>query len=82
MADKSGLSRPTVYAALPGLTDRKLVVEKRKLGASRLYAINVDNPLIQSVLTKDFERSRAAAEVESRARKQKAGRNPVPLRRA
>jgi DNA-binding GntR family transcriptional regulator len=82
MADKSELSRPTVYAALPELVKRGLVVETRKLGTSRLFALNTDNPLVQAVLSQDFEKARGAAEVEAQAAKQKRPRQAAARRRA
>lgn len=75
LAEKSGLSRPTVYAALPDLAARGLVVETRKLGTSRMFALNTANPLVQAVLSADFEKAAAAARAEPRTgRFVKAGR--------
>lgn len=59
LADKAGISRPTVYTVLGELQTRGLVRQTRTLGTSRLFALNTDNPLVQGVLTKDFS---AAAE--------------------
>lgn len=82
LAEKSELSRPTVYAALPELVKRGLVLETRKLGTSRLFALNSENPLVQAVLSQDFERARGAAEVEARVAKQKRPRRVAARRRA
>lgn len=82
LADKSSLSRPTVYAALPELVERSFVVETRKIGASRFFAINAENPLVQSVLAQDFERARGKAEVEVQAAKRNARRRTSVARRS
>jgi DNA-binding transcriptional ArsR family regulator len=81
MAEKSELSRPTVYAALPELMKRGLVVETRKLGTSRMFALNTESPLVQAVLSQDFEKARGAAEVEAHKAKQTRPRQGAARRR-
>jgi DNA-binding transcriptional ArsR family regulator len=53
MAEKSGISRPTVYDELPDLEETGLVVQTRKVGQSRLFKLNTGHPVVREVLTSD-----------------------------
>lgn len=53
MAEKSGVSRPSVYDELPPLRETGLVEKTREIGQSRLFKINTDNPVVREVLTSD-----------------------------
>ena len=53
MASKAGMTRQTVYKTLEGLLEVGMVVHTRHVGASRMYRLNVDHKVVQSVLQAD-----------------------------
>lgn len=54
LASKSGLTRATVYKVLEELVAVKMVSQPRDVGQSKMFAINMDHPVIQSVLRADM----------------------------
>lgn len=64
LGTRAGLSRPTVYGLTERLTREGLLVQTRTIGRSRLYRINLDHPLVRSLLRSDFRRASEAAEAE------------------
>lgn len=62
MAERAGMSRPTVYAQLEDLERTGLVRKTRTLGRSRLYAIAMDHPVVRAVLRSDLSAARDEAE--------------------
>lgn len=55
LAEKSGISRPTIYEELPELEETGLVKQARKVGQSRLFKLNTDHPVVREVLTSDIQ---------------------------
>ncbi len=60
MAVKSGSTRQTVYTALKGLVDKEMVHATRHVGQSAMYQINIQHPVVQSVLQADMIAARDA----------------------
>lgn len=53
MAEKSGVSRHSVYDELDDLQETGLVEKTREIGQSRLFKLNTDHPVVREVLTSD-----------------------------
>jgi predicted DNA-binding protein YlxM (UPF0122 family) len=64
IAEKAGVSRPTVYKIIKTLVDKQLVIKTRDQGNSSLYQLNTENKLVQVILKFDFEISSKVAEIE------------------
>jgi DNA-binding transcriptional ArsR family regulator len=64
IAEKSEVSRPTVYKIIKTLVDKKLVIKTRDQGNSSLYQLNTENKLVQVILKFDFEIASKVAEIE------------------
>ncbi len=62
MAERAGLSRPTVYALVDRLLSEGLLVHTRTVGRSRFYRINRANPVVLTPLRGDLAKARAAGE--------------------
>lgn len=58
LAEKAGLTRQTIYSVLADVEKVGLVHHTRNVGQSRMYAISMDHPVIQSVLKADMLASR------------------------
>ncbi|MFO1535129.1 MAG: winged helix-turn-helix domain-containing protein [Thermoplasmatota archaeon] len=58
IAQKSGITRQTVYGVLDDLEKVGMVRHTRDVGQSRMFAISMDHPIIQSVLQADMLASR------------------------
>lgn len=63
MASKSGLTRVTVYKTLEDLVKVKMVNQTRDVGQSKMFAINMDHAVIQSVLQADMMAARDGKKV-------------------
>ena len=50
VADKTGLSRTTVFNHWPELEKHKIVTETRRFGKTRLYTLNRKNKVVQKLL--------------------------------
>lgn len=53
MAEKSGISRRSVYDEFPELEETGLVKKTREIGQSRLFKLNTDHLVVREVLTSD-----------------------------
>lgn len=58
LASKSGLTRVTVYKTLEDLLKVKMVNQTRDVGQSKMFAIHMEHPVIQSVLKADMMAAR------------------------
>lgn len=54
LAAKSGLTRQTIYDALPALLGTGMVIQTRKVGQSQMYRLNTDHDVVRSVLSADM----------------------------
>lgn len=54
MAAKAGMTRTTAYKALGGLLQVGMVVHTRDIGQSRMYRLNTDHLVVQSILQADM----------------------------
>ncbi len=54
MAEKSGVSRPTIYQELGDLERTKMLVQTRTLGRSRLFKLNTGHPVVRDILVQDI----------------------------
>jgi DNA-binding transcriptional ArsR family regulator len=66
IAEKAGVSRPTVYKVINILLEKKLLVKTREQGNSSLYKLNTENKLVQVILKFDFEIASKIAEIEGK----------------
>jgi DNA-binding transcriptional ArsR family regulator len=66
IAEKAGVSRPTVYKIINILLEKKLLVKTRQQGNSSLYKLNTENKLVQVILKFDFEIASKIAEIEGK----------------
>lgn len=71
MAEKSGVSRQSIYNMLPDLERKGFIEQTRTLGQSRLFTLNTDHPVIQSILSTDLKEVRESLEREARERERK-----------
>lgn len=58
LAAKAGLTRVTVYKTLDGLVKVGMVRQTRDVGQSKMFAISMEHPVIQSVLKADMMAAR------------------------
>ena len=63
IASKSGLTRVTVYKTLDDLVRVKMVSQARVVGQSKMFSINMQHPVIQSVLQADMLAARDGKKV-------------------
>lgn len=54
IAEKSKVSRPSVYPALRALTRTGMVSQTRHVGQSRFFKINMQHGVVQEVLRSEF----------------------------
>lgn len=55
IADKSGISRTQLYRFWKSLEDFGLIVETRKIGATRLYKANTESPVMKRLESLSLE---------------------------
>jgi len=65
IANKSNVSRPTVYKVIEILLKKDLVIKTREQGNSPLFKLNLENKLVQLILKFDFEIAGRLAEIEN-----------------
>jgi len=58
MAEKSGVTRQTIYTLLDDLLKVGMLHRTRNVGQSPMYAINMEHPVTQSILQADMAASR------------------------
>jgi hypothetical protein len=68
IAEGGSVAYTTLMDIFPNLIKQKIVVETRKIGKSKLFKINLDSPIVKSLLAIDIKLSEAAiqkSEIES-----------------
>ena len=65
LAEKTGVSRPTLYRVLKNLMNANLVIITRRIGRSNLYQLNLKNKLVKCILRFDFEIAKIIADLEA-----------------
>ena len=74
LADKTKISRPTIYENLKKLTKNKMVIQTRISGKSRMYKLNTDNDIVRAMLKIDFDRASKVAEKLTEKEAKKRGK--------
>ena len=62
IAEGSNVAYTTLIDILPLLLKQEIVIETRKIGKSRLYKINLDNPIAKALFVIDIKLSEATIE--------------------
>jgi len=70
LAEYADVSRPTLYEIIPGLIEKGILIETRKVGRSKMYKLNTENDLVKTILKFDFELADKIAEMESESEKE------------
>lgn len=60
IAQGSNVAYTTLIDILPQLLKQGIIIETRKIGKSRLYKIDLDNPIAKAFFTIDIKLSEAA----------------------
>lgn len=60
IAEGSKVAYTTLMDLLPKLLEQDILVETRKIGKSRLYKINLDNPAVKALFAIDLKLSESA----------------------
>jgi hypothetical protein len=60
IAEGGSVAYTTLMDIFPNLIKQKIVVETRKIGKSKLFKINLDSPIVKSLLAIDIKLSEAA----------------------
>jgi hypothetical protein len=64
IAKGSKVAYTTLIDLLPGLLKQKIIIETRKIGKSKLFKINLDNPIVKALFAIDLKLSEAAVQKE------------------
>ena len=64
IAKGSKVAYTTLIEILPKLLKQEIIMETRKIGKSRLYKINLDNPIAKALFAIDMKLSEVAIEKE------------------
>lgn len=59
LAAKAGMTRQTAYKALDGLLGIGMVVQGRTVGQSKMYRLNMDHQVVQSIMAADMAQPEA-----------------------
>ena len=62
IAEGGSVAYTTLIEILPKLLEQGIIIETRKIGKSRLYRIDLDNPIAKAFFTIDMKLSEAAIE--------------------
>jgi hypothetical protein len=62
IAEGSNVAYTTLIDILPKLLEQGIIMETRKIGKSRLYKIDLDNPIAKALFVIDMKLSEAAIE--------------------
>ena len=62
IAEGSNVAYTTLIDILPKLLKQEIIMETRKIGKSRLYKINLDNPIAKALFVIDMKLSEVAIE--------------------
>lgn len=76
LAEKTGVSKPTIYKVIRNLLKEGLVVVNRKIGRTKLYKLNTRNEIVKTILKFEFEIAKRIADMEKK--KAKKYRRPSP----
>jgi len=60
IAQGSKVAYTTLIELLPLLLKQKIIIETRKIGKSKLYKLNLDNPIVKAFFAIDLKLSEAA----------------------
>ncbi len=74
LAEKTGVSKPTIYKVIRNLLKERLIVVSRKIGRSKLYKLNTGDEIVKTILKFEFEIAKKIADLE----KKKAKRHHKP----
>lgn len=61
LAENAGISRAALYKIWPTFERYDLVKQKRAIGNTILYALNLQNPLVQNLIELDLKLSKSYA---------------------
>ncbi|KAA0001914.1 MAG: winged helix-turn-helix transcriptional regulator [Thermoplasmata archaeon] len=64
LSEYTEISRPTLYKIIPELVRKKLLIETRKVGKSKMYKLNTENEIVKVILKFDFELADIVAKME------------------
>ena len=64
IAQGSNVAYTTLIEILPKLLKQEIIIETRKIGKSKLYKINLDNPIAKTLFAIDLKLSEAAIQKE------------------
>ena len=76
LAEKTGVSKPTIYKVIRNLLKEGLVVVNRKIGRTKLYKLNTRSEIVKTILKFEFEIAKRIADMEKK--KAKKYRRPSP----
>ena len=62
IAEGSNVAYTTLIDILPKLLKQDIIIETRKIGKSKLYKINLDNPIAKALFVIDMKLSEVAIE--------------------
>ncbi|MFA6023480.1 MAG: hypothetical protein WC781_05315 [Candidatus Pacearchaeota archaeon] len=60
IAQGSNVAYTTLIDLLPNLLKQKIIVETRKIGKSKLFKLNLDNPIVKALFAIDLKLSEVA----------------------
>ena len=64
IAKESRVAYTTLIDMVPKLLKQKIIIETRKIGKSKLFKLNLDNPIAKALFAIDLKLSEAAIEKE------------------
>lgn len=64
IAQGSDVAYTTLISMLPTLFRQHIIAETRKIGKSKLFKINIDNPVVKALFAIDLKLSEAAIQTE------------------
>jgi len=64
IAQGSKVAYTTLIELLPKLLKQGIIIETRKIGKSKLFKLNLDNPIVKALFTIDLKLSEAAIQTK------------------
>ena len=64
IAQGSNVAYTTLIDLLPNLLNQKMLIETRKIGKSKLFKLNLDNPIVKALFAIDLKLSEASIKKE------------------
>jgi len=64
IAQGSSAAYTTLIEILPKLLKQEIIIETRKIGKSKLYKLNLNNPVVKALFAIDMKLSEAAVQKE------------------